>query len=123
MDHPEEEDDDEPKDEKLRLCSSLWASVGFMVRPRLVFVCERGNRIEVPSFFLPTPHSLTRPTTHTRTQTNPLIPQHNEQVNPVANQPEETDPAEKLWVLAGGDEENYSKVRPCISVCVSLCAR
>lgn len=124
MDHPEdEEDDDEPKDEKLRLCSSLWASVGFMVRPRLDFVLERGNLIEVPCSSLPSPtpstnrsctHTHARTSTHTHTHTH----LHKHQVNPVANQPEETDPAEKLWVFAGGDEENYSKVRVRVFACV-----
>jgi hypothetical protein len=27
----------------------------------------------------------------------------------VANQPEDTPEADKLWVFAGGDEENYDK--------------
>lgn len=27
----------------------------------------------------------------------------------MANQPDETPEGDKLWVLAGGDEENYSK--------------
>lgn len=123
MNAPEEEEEDNEENankKKLRLCSSLWGSVGFMVRllgggvwPVTDGVGGRGGSLPTAKrAWAPPADRVTTNQTKPPFKPNqtpncgPTLPHDTHaQVNPVANQPEDTPEADKLWVFAGGDKD------------------